>query len=141
MANKIKHTKEQLIALLRKETKGRMKLKLLALLHFHEGKSRYQIADYLKVSRASVNAWISAYLSSGLEGLQERKHTGRPPSLSKSQFQQVSNYIERSLIEPNNLIKAKQVQDYISTSFGVKYEISNIYKIIRKLSHSSKSPV
>ncbi|PKG59060.1 helix-turn-helix domain-containing protein, partial [Shewanella sp. GutDb-MelDb] len=55
------HDNEPLSILIRKEKNARMKLKLLAILHFKEGKSRYKIASYLKVSRTSVNRWVSDY--------------------------------------------------------------------------------
>ena len=80
--------------LIQQEKNARMKLKLLALLHFHEGKSRYQISDYLKVSRTSVNKWVSSYLTYGLDGLKDKKHTGRPASLTDKQIQQLSRYIK-----------------------------------------------
>jgi transposase len=55
---------------LTKRAKGhRLKLRLLAISHFKDGKSRYQIVDYLQVSRTSVNKWISQFLSGGLEAL------------------------------------------------------------------------
>ncbi|WP_424141072.1 helix-turn-helix domain-containing protein, partial [Psychromonas aquatilis] len=42
-----------------------MKMRLLALAHFQDGHSRTQIAQFLKVSRTSVNKWVSIYLSEG----------------------------------------------------------------------------
>ena len=35
-----------------------MKMRLLALSHFQDGHSRTQIAQFIKVSRTSVNKWI-----------------------------------------------------------------------------------
>lgn len=49
-------------ALAKKTSNARMQLRYLALAHFKEGQSRYQIARYLKVSRTSVNAWVKAFL-------------------------------------------------------------------------------
>lgn len=115
-----------------------MKLKLLALLHFHEGKSRYQISAYLKVSRTSVNKWISNYLSLGLDGLKEKKHSGRPASLSSEQLSQLNSYVEINFARNSGTLKAKQLQEYIASSFGVKYEISNVYKIMAKMGFTSK---
>jgi len=51
-------------ALARKQTSLQMKMRLLALAHFQDGHSRTQIAQFLKVSRTSVNKWVSVYLSS-----------------------------------------------------------------------------
>ncbi|MDW5283683.1 helix-turn-helix domain-containing protein, partial [Alteromonas macleodii] len=45
-----------------------MKMRMLALDHFKDGSSRTQIAKYLKVSRTSVNKWVSTFLDEGIEG-------------------------------------------------------------------------
>lgn len=128
---------QDLMLLIRKETNARMRLKLLALLHFQEGKSRYQIADYLKVSRTSVNKWIANYLSFGLEGLKEKKHTGRPAALNDQQMKKLSNFIKlRIASRSTDPLHGCDVQQYISDSFGVNYEISNIYRILERLGFS-----
>ncbi|NRD74128.1 helix-turn-helix domain-containing protein [Shewanella sp. VB17] len=125
---------KNLMQLIRKETNARMKLKLLALLHFQEGKSRYQIADYLKVSRTSVNKWITSYLALGLEGLKAKKHTGRPAALNDEQIQQLSRFItSRLAIQSADPLHGCDVQAYIHDNFGVMYEISNIYRILERL--------
>ncbi|WP_028768874.1 helix-turn-helix domain-containing protein [Shewanella fidelis] len=123
---------ESLVKILRKEKNARMKLKLLAILHFQDGKSRYQIADYLKVSRTSVNRWVSDYLSKGLEGLKEKPHSGRPNTLSAAQLSQLKSFINTGGDSKNN-ITGVEVQQYIEDNFGVKYEISSVYKLIDRL--------
>lgn len=123
--------------LIKHEKNARMKLKLLALLHFHEGKSRYQIADYLKVSRTSVNKWISSYLGCGLDGLIDKKHTGRPAALTDKQILQLSRYIKHCATTRNtNKLQGSDIQAYITENFGVEYEISNIYRILDRLGYS-----
>ncbi|PSU60476.1 winged helix-turn-helix domain-containing protein [Photobacterium phosphoreum] len=54
---------------------------MTCLKHFKEGKSRTQIAKYLKVSRTSVNKWVSVFLEEGLEKLR----SGRPAFLTPKQ--------------------------------------------------------
>ncbi|MPY24610.1 helix-turn-helix domain-containing protein [Shewanella psychropiezotolerans] len=123
--------------LIRQEKNARMRLKLLALLHFHEGKSRYQISDYLKVSRTSVNKWVSNYLTHGLEGLKDKKHSGRPAALTAEQLKQLSVYIKhRSTANGKEKLHGSEIQSYISDNFGVSYEISNIYKILERLGYA-----
>ncbi|WP_185817533.1 helix-turn-helix domain-containing protein [Shewanella atlantica] len=122
------------LKLIRQEKNARMKLKLLALQHFHEGKSRYQIADYLKVSRTSVNKWVSCYLANGLEGLKEKKHSGRPPTLTKEQLKQLSIYLKVRQSGSKRKLYGSEIQSYIADNFGVNYEISNIYRILERLS-------
>lgn len=123
--------------LIQQEKNARMKLKLLALLHFHEGKSRYQIADYLKVSRTSVNKWVSSYLTYGLDGLKDKKHTGRPAALTDSQMQQLTRYIKHRATARNaDKLQGSDIQEYIADNFDVNYEISNIYRILDRLGYS-----
>ena len=45
----------------------RMRLRFLALAHFQEGHSRTAISQFLKVSRTSVNKWISQYHQYGID--------------------------------------------------------------------------
>ena len=52
--------RHNLAELINAETNARQRLKLLAVSHFLEGKNRTEIADFLKVSRRSVNIWIKS---------------------------------------------------------------------------------
>ncbi|SHE78494.1 Homeodomain-like domain-containing protein, partial [Vibrio gazogenes DSM 21264] len=78
--------------LIRETSDARMRTRLLAISHFVDGKSRTQIAKYLKVSRTSVNNWVVTYLKNGVEGLVEKQHTGRPPRLTEDQLSQLKLY-------------------------------------------------
>ncbi|ABV87329.1 helix-turn-helix domain-containing protein [Shewanella pealeana] len=127
------HDNTMLAKLIRKEKNARMKVKLLAVLHFQDGKSRYQIADFLKVSRTSVNRWISLYLASGLEGLKEKPHRGRPSILNQEQLVQLQNHIENKSYHGEKVkLTGVDIQLYIEKQFGIKYEISSVYKLIER---------
>ncbi|WP_181314794.1 helix-turn-helix domain-containing protein [Photobacterium phosphoreum] len=62
---------------------------LLALAHIKEDKPHIQITKYLKVSRTSVNKWVSVFLEEGLAGLQEKPRGGRPAFLTPKQREQL----------------------------------------------------
>ena len=124
---------------LKGERNVRMKLKLLAISHFLDGKSRYAIARYLKVSRSSVNRWVCAYLADGVIGLEEKPHCGRPIALNVAQQQQLKNYLDQALKPPHSKpIHGDDIQSYIVDSFGVRYEINSIYRLIKRLGFSLK---
>jgi DNA-binding transcriptional regulator LsrR (DeoR family) len=63
------HTPEHLLKLSRAEKNARKRMRLLALSLFLQCKNRTSVAEQLKISRTSVNTWVSNYLASGLEGL------------------------------------------------------------------------
>jgi transposase len=118
-------------------TNARLRIRLLAVSHFLDGKNRTQIARFLKVSRASVNKWIKCYLDNGLTGLKEKKHTGRPKALTEGQLQQVKNYVVNSAIKSDGgRLQGKDVQAYILSEFNVQYQKTNIYHLLHRLNLS-----
>lgn len=109
---------------------ARLRLRLLAVSHFIDGKNRTQISEYLKVSRTSVNRWIHCYLTNGISGLNEKKHTGRRKGLSEMQLQQLKEFVLSSAVKPDGgRLQGKDVQFYISSEFGIEYQTSIIYYI------------
>ncbi len=123
--------------LAKKETNARMRLRLLALAHFKEGKSRYQIADYIRVSRSSVNRWVSDFLAHGLDGLVEPPRSGRPNKLNQTQLTQLSVYIEKQAIKPaGGRLQAADVHHYIKEQFDVDYKQANVYRLMHQLGFS-----
>lgn len=120
--------------LIRSASDARMRTRLLAISHFVDGKNRTQIAHYLKVSRTSVNKWVTAYLTDGIDGLIEKQHTGRPPRLTEDQLSQLKLYITSNAIKPEGgRLQGTDIIEFIHEEFGLSYSLSGIYKILRKL--------
>jgi transposase len=116
---------------------ARMRIRLLAVSHFVDGKNRTEIASFLKVSRTSVNKWVTQYLNEGLEGLTEKPHTGRPALLTRVQRNQVKKYITDNAIKPQGgRLQGKDIQKYIHSEFAVLYQKTNIYHLFHELNLS-----
>ncbi|WP_226752492.1 helix-turn-helix domain-containing protein, partial [Alishewanella maricola] len=77
----------------RAEKNGRKRMRLLAIAQFLECKNRTQVANQLKISRTSVNNWVTQYLELGLAGLDARKAKGRIPYLTPKQQKQLGQFI------------------------------------------------
>ena len=119
--------------LAKSEKSARMKQRFLALAHFKDGKSRHQIAKYIKVSRTSVNKWISDFLTHGLKGLSEPSRTGRPHKLSSQQLEQLSLFIDEQAVKTGGgRLQASDVHEYIKINFGVNYKQANIYRLLHQ---------
>uniref|UniRef100_UPI00048E44D1 helix-turn-helix domain-containing protein n=1 Tax=Psychromonas aquimarina TaxID=444919 RepID=UPI00048E44D1 len=86
--------------LIQSTSNARLRMRLLAVSHFVDGKNRTEIARFLKVSRVSVNKWVKAYLDFGVDGLFEKTHTGRPSRLTADQKIQIKQYITENAIKP-----------------------------------------
>lgn len=79
---------------------ARLRLSLISVSHFIDGKNRTEIASCLKVSRLSVNTWIKVYLDFGVEGLAEKPHKGRPSKLTIEQKEHLKEYVTSNAIKP-----------------------------------------
>jgi transposase len=124
-------------ALAKQETNARKKMRYLALAHFKDGLSRAAIADALKISRTSINKWVSSFLNEGLESLDDVRNSGRPSGLSSHQKKILCHYIEtHSELSQGGRLQGADIQNYISTHFSIEYEISNIYRLLRELNFS-----
>lgn len=131
------HTSDEFKRLALAETNARKRIRLLALAHFADGLSRTQIAKYLKVSRRSVNVWVTSYLDEGLLGLNSRKPPGRPPQLTQSQLDTLAGYIrKRGESDRGGRLQATDIQKYIQLQFDVHYEASNIYRLLHAMGFS-----
>ena len=130
-------TSKELAILAKCAKSGRMKNRYLAISHFLDGKSRADIARYLKVARGSVNSWVRNYLDHGIKGLDEGKHTGRPAQLTTKQLDEVATFIsDNSALEKGGRLQAKDIQAFISDRFEVTYQISNVYRLLHQLNFS-----
>ena len=124
-------------ALARKQTSLQMKMRLLALAHFQDGHSRTQIAQFIKVSRTSVNKWVSTYLSEGLEGLKEKPRTGRPAFLSAKQQIQLAEFIkEKAQSNKGGRLIAADIHAYIEREFNKTYHPDSVYYLLKKMGFS-----
>ena len=112
-------------------------MRLLALSLFLQCKNRTSVAEQLKISRTSVNTWVSNYLASGLEGLEARKAKGRTPFLTAQQQKQLGDFITcQSQNEHGGRLTGEKILNYIKAEFGVHYHHNAIYKLLKQLGFS-----
>ncbi|WP_443020111.1 IS630 family transposase [Shewanella sp. MTB7] len=124
-------------SLARREKNAQKRIRLLALAHFSEGHNRIEITSILKVSRTSVNKWVSDFLTDGLAGLEHKTSPGRPPSLNKTQSKQLATFIEQqSLSEEGGRLSGADINEYIFQHFGINYEPSSVYRVLKRLGFS-----
>ena len=129
--------KPNILALVKSEKSARKRMRYLALLHFTEGHSRTAIATMLKVSRTSVNKWVTTYLSQGLSGLDDKPNPGRPPQLSLAHQASLKAFVQqRSLSEQGGRLMAKDLSHFIQSEFGVTFKQANIYRLLHQLGFS-----
>ena len=80
----IKESDIDFLSLAKKESSGRIRIRLLALSHIKNGVSHRKTAKMLQVSPVSIQAWVKRFRRSGLEGLKDKLlNKGRKQMLPK----------------------------------------------------------
>lgn len=127
----------ELQRLAKTEKNSRTRMRYIAVSHFVDGKSRADIARYLKVARGSVNTWVMNYLNQGIEGLKDATHYGRPPRLSPQQQTLLIKFVEEaSHSDSGGRLQAKDVHQFIIDKFNINYKLRNVYRLLHDLGFS-----
>ena len=125
---------QELLKLSKAEPSKRKATRLLALSHFYDGKNRAEIASFLKVSRTSVNKWVTAYLEDGVGGLDSKKSPGRASHLNGIQREQLCAYIlQCSQSTKGGRLTGNCIKEYIKAEFKVTYHLNSIYNLLDSL--------
>jgi transposase len=117
------------ISLIVKETNGRIRVCLMALIT-HRKHEIYILVNVLLMTRLKG-------FEHGLDGLKEKPRSCRPCNLNEQQLSQLSQYIHDNSIKPKGgRLKAQSLAAYITQEFKVDYSIDNIYRILHQLGFS-----
>jgi transposase len=68
-------------------------IRIIAVRRVHEGERPSAVIKSFGLCRTTIYPWLRADLRSGEAALQSRRSTGRPPSLTHRQKQQIQRWI------------------------------------------------
>lgn len=134
-------SKEKLKKLYNKEKNAKAKLRLLTALRRKEGNTLDEIAISLQKPKTTIHDWLKRLEDKGLENLYDTKQPGKPARLTKQQLHKLENVLDDSPQKqglPFVIWTTKLVQYIILKLFDVKYEIWNVWKIVKKLNFNLK---
>ncbi|MEW6041416.1 MAG: winged helix-turn-helix domain-containing protein [Elusimicrobiota bacterium] len=121
----------------------RLWLRIKSIMLYLNNKSPNEIVDTLDVGQKSVYRWIADYNKSGIEGLFEGKHTGRPAGLNQEQLRQLADIIDSGPVAygfETGVWTSKIIREVIKEEFGVIYHDGHVRKILYKLGFSVQDP-
>ncbi|MGH9999722.1 MAG: helix-turn-helix domain-containing protein [Nitrososphaeraceae archaeon] len=90
----------------------------------------------LNRSRWWAYKWLHRFDKEGLDGLKDKKRSGRPPDVPKD----VMIKIRQELTDSNTGWDFRQVMDLIYKKTGVRYHEVHIYRLLHKWGFKSKVP-
>jgi transposase len=108
-----------------------------------QGHSEAEVARRLGVHRQSVNRWVKALGMRGRNGLRRATRAGRRPKLSDGDLAGLEQYLKQAPEQfgystgPWTLARVRQL---IEQQYGVWYDPSQVWRILRKLNWSCQRP-
>lgn len=119
----------------------RRRVEAMALLD--QGWSQAEIARQFGVTQGAVSHWKKAYRRDGPEGLKASRHPGPQPKLTDKQCGRLAKMLlqgARAHGYPTELWTLKRVAALIQKHFGVTYDPSGVWHVLRRMSWSCQKP-
>ena len=92
--------------------------------------------EELHRSIAWAYKWLKRFDNEGLEGLENKPRSGRPPDVPQEKLSK----IRTELSENPSGWKAKEIMDIIHRKTGIRYHEVHIYRLLHKWGFSPKVP-
>jgi transposase len=108
-----------------------------------QGHSEAAVARQLGVHRQSVNRWAKALGAAGRRGLRRAERAGRPPKLSAGELVRLEQCLKQGPEQfgyLTGLWTLARVGKLIEQQYGVRYDLSQVWRILRKLNWSCQRP-
>jgi len=134
-------SKDRLVALAKDIPGAWTGLKIAALLLSLEGQRPGWIADVLGLTRMSLNRWVRAVNTRGLEGLKNRSRPGRPARLTPQIAEEVEAHLEQSpLLFGLNRARwdGPTLVEHLKRQYGVKLKVRQAQNWMHQLGYRLK---
>ena len=136
-----KVTKENLVALAKSIPGAWVGLRIAAILLILEGQRPGWTADVLGLSRMSLNRWIRAANTHGVEALRNKQKPGRPSRLTPKIAQQVEKHLELSP-QAFGLNRSRwdgpTLVEHLKREFGIKLQVRQAQNWMHQLGYRLK---
>jgi transposase len=117
--------------------------RFLAVRHVVEGDSTQEVADYLQVDPRSVRRWLAAYRQDGVDGLEARPVSGRPPKLTTTQEKIIRRWLSEDASGhgfTTDLWSTPRLAWLMETEFGVRFHPNYLCTWLRQRNYTPQKP-
>ena len=108
-----------------------------------QGLKAIQVAKAVGASPASVTRWRQAYESQGKAALSAKPHPGRRPKLTAGQRERLGKMLLKGPAAhgySTELWTLARVAEVIAVKFGVQYDPSQVWRILRAMDWTCQKP-
>lgn len=134
------HTPESIKALIRKDERYTIGLRLYAVYQVAKGQSSRKLEDLYGTSFKQITNWVHRFEAEGLDGLRDRDGRGRKDRLTPAQRQEVAMVLQKESPTKFGFNTATWTGplliSWIKKQFKVEYKKAQIYNIIKSLGFS-----
>ncbi len=133
---------EELDKAARAERDGRVRTRILAIRYMLQGHSAREAAEVFPISDTQLGMWVRRYDAEGLEGLRDRRRSGRPPILDPGKEEGFTERLRAGPSESEGLAayRGEDIRRLLRSEFGSDYSISGTYFLLHRLGFSSLVP-
>ena len=108
-----------------------------------QGYTQSQVAQRLDVTPAAVCQWVKARRLGGDMALRAKPHPGRPSALKAKQLVRLETQLSRGPTRcgyRTELWTLRRVAEVIQKQFGVHYDPSGVWHVLRRMGWSCQKP-
>jgi transposase len=117
------------------------RMRAIALLD--QGYRPSQVARMVGVTPGAISQWTKRYERDGPSALKAKPHPGPAPRLTANQCQQLGRLLLRGPAwhgYPTDLWTLSRVSEVIRKRFGVQYDLSAVWRVLRRIDWSCQKP-
>lgn len=126
-----------------RDEQGRKAKRALIILWFDEGKTEKEIADLLFVSLRTVRRCIRRYEKENIEGLHDKKKSGRPRKANGTVEKTVEEAMTKNPEEAgykSGFWITRLLCIYLFTMFGIRLSDSTVRRVLHRLDYVFRRP-
>ena len=134
------HTADSIKALIRKDERYGIGIRLYAVYQVSKGQSSRKLEDLYNTSFKQITNWVHRFEKEGLDGLKDKEGRGRKDRLTLIQKQEIIMVLKNELPTKYGYNTATWTGplliNWIKKEFKIEYKKAQIYNIIKSLGFS-----
>ncbi len=126
----------------RRERDGRVRARMLAMLHLARGHTVAQTAGRYALGKSVLYDWIRRHEGEGIEGLRDRPRSGQPRHLAREREQAFLQRLHEGPAPASGLAawRGEDLRALLREEFDAEYSLSGVYALLHRLGQSSLAP-
>lgn len=126
-----------------KEKNPKAKLRLLAAIKRQEEMSVDAIAISLHIPKRTIHGWLWKLVKKGLDGIYDKKQTGRPAKLTKKDMKNLRKDLIKGPKEcgfSSEIWTTKMIREYVKRKFKTEFVNRHMSRIMKKVDFTYRKP-